>query len=284
MTMRVPIKLSDAFWPRALARVVGPHLRTDPRILLTEGGPSPQARTQAISAFKFGTTFKTTAHDRHREADELLIADGVDRDAVILDVGASDGITSLNLIDRLGEGFGGFFVTDYNLSVTALRRGHRMYFFDHRGTCVLVADPLFVYYPEDHPLLKKAMAPLVRLVAGHHEEGRKIQLIHPALAARASSDPRIRIRAYDVLEPWTDVKPTIIKVANVLNPAYFSSAVIRRALTNLYRALPPGGRLLLIENRAAIQGGLFRRGPRGFEPVAQLRRSDIHELVVAPYR
>jgi hypothetical protein len=91
------------------------------------------------------------------------------------------------------------------------------------------------------------------------------------------------IRAHDVFEPWTDRKPTVIKIANLLNRAYFSDERIRSAVANLWRALEPDGLLLVIDNRDVEQSSLFERTGDGFRLLARVRGgTDVEGLVLAP--
>jgi len=89
--MKLPIKLNKNFWPKAITTLL-PSV-DDPRVLLV-GDIHGEKFTKAISVFKFGTTFKTTENLRYpttiRELKSLEYA----APPIVLDIGASDGITS----------------------------------------------------------------------------------------------------------------------------------------------------------------------------------------------
>jgi SAM-dependent methyltransferase len=282
--MRLPVKLNNAFWPGFLRQLIGQNLRTDPRILFRAEDAAPNAAdakkvTEAISAMKFGTTFKTTADQRHRQADDLLLSDGVSPHEIILDIGASDGITSLNLIERLGSDFKTYFVTDYNLYTDAFRKGNKVFFFDTEDRCILIAGPLFVFYPQDSNLVRKLFQRSIPRLLQAKNSGKRITLIQPALKKQQATDPRIQVERYNIFEAWTGKQPTVVKVANVLNAGYFPNEVIIQALRNLHQTLPPGGRLLIVENRQQIQAGLYRREENGFAEISTVNTPDIHHLI-----
>jgi len=77
------------------------------------------------------------------------------------------------------------------------------------------------------------------------------------------SDPRVRPREHSVFAPWPEEQPQIIKVANVLNRAYFSDARIRLAIRLLRDALSDGGKLFLTDNRRIEKVSVLqKRGDR----------------------
>ena len=134
--MRLPLKLNKQFWPFFLTRFI--PAKQDPRILLSEQNHLDiksflRSFSDAISSFKFGTTFKTTSDKRHKRSDELLIRyfkeTNTDLNTLcFLDIGASDGITSYNLMEKLNFVFKSYYLTDYNLSVKYIQTGKYLFF------------------------------------------------------------------------------------------------------------------------------------------------------------
>ena len=279
--MRVPVKLNDYTWPVFLRKFIGNNLRQDPRILIPgfrKKTPDPLAVTQAISCFKFGTTFKTTQNNRHVLSDQL-IQEHCQKDTVILDVGASDGITSFNLTQKLGDRFTQYFVTDYNLYTYAKLVGKTAFFYDQAGHCILIANNRFLYYPQESDRLQVRFAAHLEMELS---ELQQVQLIHPKLAAAAAEDDRIQIRQFSVFDQWAETQPNLIKVANVLNPQYFSSEQIKNALRNLHQTLPEDGLLLIIENRREEQSALYQKQGEGFVELQQVGpQIDIYQEVAS---
>ncbi|HHJ50700.1 MAG TPA: hypothetical protein ENJ88_07365 [Phaeodactylibacter sp.] len=252
--MKFPIKPNDAFWPGALRRLIGAHLRKDPRSLLQGHQLSGKAFSQAVSNLRLGGTFKTTRPGRHALSNELIRSQGLPEDAVILDLGASDGITSLELMQALNFSFKKYYVTDLFPEVHYLQRGQKVFFFEPRGRCTLIADRFFVYYPQfsrlARRLFRKELAEFEKL----RQEGslalKKVPLIHPALQKEQRQRPQqIHIQRHDLLQKWSEEQPFLIKAANVLNPGYFPPEKLQQALKLIFEALPEKGLFLLVENR-----------------------------------
>jgi hypothetical protein len=184
-------------------------------------------------------------------------------------VGASDGSTSLDLIQDLDSNFTYYYVTDLNLSV---RCGHDpkgvVYFADPDGTCILRASERFLIYSNTSRaifpfrLIAKALLAKSRYAGGW----RDLVLVQPDLLTRAKYDRRITVQRYDMFVPWTGLLPDLIKVANLLNNQYFSDTQIKRALQVQCSNLAPNGRLLLIsEDQDVEKFSVFRKTPTGMQ-------------------
>jgi hypothetical protein len=96
--MRAPIKLNRSFWPKLLCRFL--PSAADPRSIC-RSTISFTEFTQAVSVFKFGTTFKTSQKARFPLTIASLAELKFSSPPVILDVGASDGTTSLDVMQTL---------------------------------------------------------------------------------------------------------------------------------------------------------------------------------------
>lgn len=91
-----------------------------------------------MNAFGVGATIKITMRGRHPGVDRPLL-DNVDlTKATILDIGASDGSTSVDLIERL-PGFKAYVIADLYLCVQARTVRSRTLFYEPGGGCVMVA-------------------------------------------------------------------------------------------------------------------------------------------------
>jgi hypothetical protein len=265
--MRLPIKLNEAGWPVGFARLSFAFHDPRPLAAAEYAQLPPSAFSRAISTLQFGVTFKTTRPGRHRHSNTLISRLYRGLQPTILDVGASDGSTSLDLIRELGDNLGRFFVTDLNLSA---RCGHDrrgvMYFLDRDGTCILRASKRFLVFSE----MRGARFPLTSiarvLLSGVRavEDWRDALLVQPALVELASRDPRITIERYDLFSPWRGDRPDLIKVANLLNRKYFSDEQMKQALRVQCANLGLGGRLLLVsEDDDKEAFSLFRKSSEG---------------------
>lgn len=252
--MKFPIKPHDSFWPNWLRPLLGAHLRKDPRLLLQTEKLSEKDFSKAVSNFRLGGTFKTTRPGRHALSNELLRQQNLPPDTVILELGASDGITSLELMQSLDFRFKRYYVTDRFLTVTCLKKGKQCYFFNSQNECILIADTFFVYYPKLSPLTQKLYGKRIKEMENKIKKCPTLKtstpLIHPRLKKEQDKRPdQIYIRSHDMLKPWTEEQPTLIKAANLLNPGYFSQKHIRLALKLIFDVLPENGLFLLVENR-----------------------------------
>lgn len=261
--MRLPIKLNQAGWPSCFARLS--FAFHDPRPLATADYSRlhPLECSRAVSTLQFGVTFKTTRPGRHEHSNRLLAQLYEGSKPVVLDIGASDGSTSLDLMRSLGRNFMRYFVTDLNLST---RCGYddrgALYFLDHAGVCVLRASKRFLVYSElkgarfPFTFIAKALLSGVRRVV----DWREVLLMQPELIDLARRNSRIAIMSYDLFAPWKAERPDLIKIANLLNAKYFTDAQMKEALRIQCSNLSLGGRLLLVSEDDDIEKfSVFRK-------------------------
>src|SRR5579883_635066 len=165
--MRLPIKLNEAGWPARFSRLS--FAFHDPRPLAGNGaGLSQQAFSDAISTMQFGVTFKTTRPGRQQHSNRFVRDLLRGSKPAILDVGASDGSTSLDLIRTLDGDFRRYYVTDLNLSARCgLDRGGIHYFLDNDGNCVLRASKRFIVYSEVNGAILPLRVLAQALISGH---------------------------------------------------------------------------------------------------------------------
>ena len=224
-----------------------------------------------MAAFHIGTTFKNTAGGRHVAGDELLIEHVDLRGATILDIGASDGATSVDLIERLGDSFAAYVITDRLLGLDAVVLGRHAVFFDSGDRCILVAGPGYVAYPTE----SRVVALLWRhmMTRAHGEPRSTVTLLNPRALRTIDSDPRVTSQEHDLFREWGGPPADVIKVANLLNSDYFSEDELLLALDLLTSALREGGHLLVMDNPAdpldtTATTALYRRVGRRLEEVA----------------
>jgi hypothetical protein len=265
--MRLPIKLNQAGWPSRFARLSFSF--HDPRPLANADFSAlpPLECSRAISTLQFGVTFKTTRPGRHEHSNRFISQLYRGSKPVILDVGASDGSTSFDLIRSLDANFEHYFVTDLNLW-TRCGYDHKgvLYFLNYDGECVLRASKRFLVYSEfsgaRFPLsfIAKTLLSRARTIV----DWREVLLIQPILVRLASHDSRITIMRYDLFVPWQGRRPDLIKVANLLNAKYFTDAQMQEALRVQCSNLSSNGRLLLVSEDDDIENfSVFRKASTG---------------------
>lgn len=279
--MLIPVRPLRGRWPAMLERRLSRFFWSDPSDVLDDDVTDDEFRT-AMSAFNVGSTIKITGTNRHPTADALLL-DHVDvTRATIVDIGASDGSTSVDLVGKLPD-FKAYVIADLYFYVTATRVGTKVLFFDPPGACILVVGRRLVAWPSISRGVRLLYAPLIALAARHPERRQEVLLLNPSAKRLIADDERVTFAVHDVFEAWDGVTPDVIKVANLLRRLYFSDAEIMRALQAVLKSLPEGGHLLIVDNaraRVAPRAGLYRRLGGRFTRVAETETSaEIADLV-----
>lgn len=266
--MHLPIRLIRGHWPRIVERRASRLLRVDPRILF-DREPDPTAFRSAMSYLYVGNTIKITGPARHRLSDHMLTKNVDSSASVIVDIGASDGSTSLDLINRLTS-FKAYFIADLYLEISAVRVGKTIVFKDKDGVCILVAGAQTMAWPTLSRTVRALCYPYI--ASARMQKGEVVLLLNPEVRKMVDADPRVRTKVYDIFTPWPGPIPDIIKVANVLRRLYFNDDQIRRALAVLHSTLPNGGHLLIVDNPRIPgideRGALYRRNGPVFNLIA----------------
>ena len=249
----MPVKLNKNYWPKKLTNFLPSS--EDPRKLLTENISSEQF-SNAISVFKFGTTFKTTKSYRFPKTLEVLGSLAFQSPPIVLDVGASDGITSLHAIKCID--FKKYYITDLNTDVLCERREGKCYFYDVNNNCILIVTKAFVLYSSS----KNSIFPF-NIISdyffskSHRTKNayKKIEIINPEVK---KCNKNIEIKKYNLFERWAPGKVDLIISANILNRCYFSDNQIIMAVNNFVSTLNNGGRFVIVENTDIEKGTIFQ--------------------------
>ena len=268
--MHAPIRPIRGRWPALLERRAARFFWIDPAVVL-DPDADPEIFRTAMNAMHVGGTIKITGTNRHPRSDALLV-DNVDlADKHIVDIGASDGSTSLDLIRRLPD-FGHYTIADLYLHIGHRRVGGRHIFYDPSGSPILVAGRRAVAWPSLSRRVARLYRPILRQ-AERHGPVERVLLLNPAVQRIVRDDPRVDYHEHDVFTPWEAAAPDAIKIANLLRRLYFSDPQISAALQAVLDALPEQGHFLIVDNPriAGIpeRGGLYRREGGRFVPVAQ---------------
>lgn len=281
--VHLPIRPIRGRWPNLLESRALPRrfFRVDPAVVL-EDDADPHAFREAMSSIYVGGTIKITAAERHPCTDELLIQSVDLAQARIVDVGASDGSTSLDLIRRL-DTFDSYTIADLYLILRAVQVGRRKVLFDQDDECVLVVGDRMAAWPSLSRFVAAIYAPVVRRARAGLQGAREVLLLNPEVRRLIAVDPRIDYRVHDVFMPWEGAPPDVIKVANLLRRLYFDDDTLLRALRALRDSLPQGGHLMVVDNpRArdtAPRAGIYRREGTAFVEVARVGDPEIDDLV-----
>lgn len=281
--MRAPVRLVKGGWPRWIESSAARFVWNDPRVVLDEAA-SPDDFRIAMSAIRVGDTYKITGADRHAVADSLVL-DNVDlTGAIIVDIGASDGSTSVDLIRKLPT-LKAYVIADKFLSIWAVETPHHVLFFDGDGVCILIVGRKLLAWPSMSRTVQLIYRPILARAARRGAQRREVLLLNPRTRRMMASDPRITATVHDVFERWSGPIPDVIKVANLLRRLYFSDDMIRRGLHALLQSLDEGGYLLVVDNPRtadpAPRAGIYRRQSGRFVAVSRTEsRPEIDDLIL----
>jgi len=231
--------------------------------LLERSGSSAKQQSDRFSLIlhdlRMGGAWKRTNRGRLRRTEEMLCAyiDPALRPGLtLLDLGASDGITTVEAVRALRQAFGEevrAILADMNLSLLRYRRG-----------------PIVEYRAADgEPIMARLGRIGVRLAAQRREaqpDGNllarlylrmeqfrramqldaPISLVHPL----ARSEPAITVTELDCLVCAECLKERIaaVRASNVLNLGYFGLPQLHRAVGHLHGYLREGGCLVVSRN------------------------------------
>jgi hypothetical protein len=210
---------------------------------------------------RMGGAWKRTNRGRLKRTEEMLcthlrpeLCQG--RALNFLDIGASDGTTTLDAVRALRRAFGGevhAFLADRNIWLLRYRRGPIVEYRAGDGEPIMARiGPIGVRLarlrhgaqPDGDPLARLYLQ-LKRFRASMQLDTR-ISLVNPA----ARSDPGITIMELDCLVCDASLKGSLsaIRASNVLNLGYFSPAQIRLTVGHLFAYLQEGGCLVISRN------------------------------------
>lgn len=245
---------------------------------------SPDEFRRLMSAVHVGQTIKITRAGRHPMADELLTRHLDVSSKHIVDIGCSDGTTSVDLLRELPDSFGSFTMADLYLHIEARRSGSHLVFHAPDGSAILTSGRRLVAWPGLSRLVRALYSPVVRRASAAAPV--PVLLLNPDARALIEADPRVSAQVHDVFRPWPGPhRPDVVKVANLLRRLYFSDDRIAEALRVIAADLPSDGHFLVVDNGRdglPARAGLYRRAGSGFEAVADAGMPpEIHDLVMA---
>jgi hypothetical protein len=200
--------------------------------------------------------WKRTNRGRLKRSEELLCTHTdteLQRDLIFLDIGASDGITTVEAVRTLRRAFGEgvqAILTDLNLWLLRYRTGP---FFEYRATngepIMARVGPLGLRLARPRQESGSGSNPLARCYLRLAKLRRSMQLdarislVHPI----AKREPGVTISELDclVLEQKLVGRIGAVRASNVLNLGYFEVPQICRALACLHAYLREGGCLVV---------------------------------------
>ena len=233
---------------------------------------------KSVSSLKFNTTFKTTEKKRHLKSNDSL-KKYITENSIILDIGASTGITSQELIHNVDR-FKKYFVTDFNLYIKYfVSKNNITYILNNDNVPILIATDYLVCYPQESRVAQHLFKHGIEEAKEKHMQ---TLLIEPNLMKITQENKNIHILEYNIFDKWQYEQPNIIKIANLLNRVYFSDNLITEALLNMLHLLPENGILQIVENREQEQGALYKKHMGQFEKISHIHKgTNIDDLILS---
>ena len=240
----------------------------DPDVLIDllkrdDGGSSADEVSDRLSLIlhdlRMGGSWKRTNRGRLRRTEEMLcthLPPELRRKLNFLDIGASDGITTLDAVRTLRRAFGGevqAFIADRNVWLLRYRQGPLVEYRAVDGEPIMARfGPLGIRLARQRRLtenssdsLARAYLRLTRFRPSMRLDAR-MSLVNPA----AKSDPAIIVVEFDCCIYQESLKGTMsaVRASNVLNLGYFGLPELRQAVTNIHAYLREGGCLVVSRN------------------------------------
>ncbi len=278
--MKFPIKLNYKYVPNFLRKIIPNHF--SPIYLFSGQELSTANYHKAISCFKFGKTYKTTESGRHKLTNDLLLS-RISKDEIILDVGASTGVTSYELIKALNFTFSKYFITDLNLKLFYNKLGNKYFFFNESNQCILIADEYFIVYYNELSWCKFLFRDTVSYQS--KKEMNHFNLVCKDVDDLIRNDSRVVLYQYDVFKQWDHINPTIIKVANLFNLVYFSEIEVIKAFGNLFSVLKELGIIAVIDNRDIEKSSIFIKEGNGVVLLESINGgSEVQSIIMQHFK
>jgi hypothetical protein len=208
---------------------------------------------------RMGGSWKRTNRGRLRRTEEMLcthLSPELRRKLNFLDIGASDGITTLDAVRTLRRAFGGevqAFLADRNVWLLRYRQGPLVEYRAVDGEPIMARfGPLGIRLARQRRMAEDSRDPLARAylrLTRLRESMRldaRMSLVNPA----AKSDPAIIVIEFDCCVYQESLKGTMsaVRASNVLNLGYFGLPELRRAVTNIHAYLQEAGCLVISRN------------------------------------
>ncbi|OGS13553.1 MAG: hypothetical protein A2234_03970 [Elusimicrobia bacterium RIFOXYA2_FULL_58_8] len=224
-------------WPLILLR-----LKFSPDILekirAAELPPEEKGRlfSGAMTLFRSGATYKTTAANRSPLTDRAILA-RVRPGDLLLETGVSDGISAAGLLEAVKDAE--ILLSDRQTGLRYRDRGFARFFYNSEDGALSLKIPGFYFCTG----------------TGTGEipaDAGSISLLNPLVQEKFKAVKLIR---FDIFSGSLPRKANVIKCANVLSNIGFSPEQMRDAVANLEKNLAEDGWLFIAQNNSRYKGG-----------------------------
>ena len=269
--MFIPFKLiSNNSYIRKIKTFFSP----DPSIIFDSSKYRQSDLLNAISIIKFDNSFKTTYKNRHILTQNYLSKYFIDRKINIIDIGASYGSTSVELIKKLN--FHKYYVVDKNNCINIYKKKNNYYYFNDNGKLILFSNKFFLVYTDE--IIKK-FSFFNFLFSNNNfyfKKSKNINLTHPDLLNKKKID----VIKQDIYDDWNFEKGDLIILGNILNLSYFDKYQIINIFNKILKLCNDQCIIAIIDNRKYEKSSIFRLSTKKLfiEKIIN-GGSDIHTLI-----
>lgn len=221
--------------------------------------------SQVLHELRMGGVWKRTNRGRLKRTEEMLCAHARPeprQGLMFLDIGASDGITTVEAVRALRRTFGGevhALLTDRDLWLFRYRRGPIVEYRAADGEPILTRlGPFGVRLARHRREVQPDRSPMARLYLKLNRFRRsmrldaRISLVNPV----SQSEPNITIMELDCLIYNESLRGgmSAIRASNILNLGYFSPQQIRHAIGHFHSYLRENGCLIVSRGDDQLDG------------------------------
>ena len=220
----------------------------------------PVAFSEIVSDIYIDGTWKQTASSRLEKTDQIILDyienHSIDRKLHYLELGASNGITTLELsrkIPNLETLDARFYLADKYNHLEKYEKQGCVEYRTSAGTPVLLKLSGFgLRLPRSehrHAILSNALSSIY-LGLKRFRKSMKSAGTVSLLLPEVMNDPTYQVLEFDCLQPELpeDLSFNCIRASNVLNAAYFNELQISNVLSYLHARLDDGGLLVISRN------------------------------------
>ena len=236
--------------------------------------PTAKERKRILASMPGGPfTSKTTRPNRFLDLDTAIISATrwlpIDKEVTVHDMAASDGITSLELFNRLShERPVRLTASDYYDEICAARKGIFWVFFDKDQVVLQVAlGAIALRSQRANEFLARLLSPSVTKLTS-------VSLFHPDVMARTKIDNCFVATRDNFFSP-SPTQYDVVRVMNALGERNFPRVQIERALRAVAKTVVDGGLLVLGRSADELDGGaqatIFQRRENMFGAVSDMR-------------